>query len=150
MRPFAEMTTLVVSRTQGNIIDLIPYAFFLERALRRVLDQAVDEHEEEELWSSSPPEAALSLSIAGPVATQREESEEEKSEEEGGFEEVEYQPQQASQGACCHLSGTLGVVRGWVEEETFNDVSEDKERDMASLVSNLVQMGSLRLCKWTD
>ena len=27
--------------------------------------------------------------------------------------------------------------------------SEDKERDMASLVSNLVQMGSLRLCKWT-
>ena len=70
-------------------------------------------------------------------------------EEEGDFEEVEYQPQQASQGACCHLSGTLGVVHGWVEEETFNAVSEDKERDMASLVSNLVQMGSLRLCKWT-
>ena len=72
------------------------------------------------------------------LLSEREESEEEESEEEGGFEEVENQPQQASQGACCHLSGTLGVVRGWVEEETFNDISEDKERDMASLVSNLV------------
>ena len=68
MRPFAEVTNLV-SQTQGNIIDLIPYAIFLECALRRVLDQAVDEHEEEELCSPSPPEAALSSSIAGPAAT---------------------------------------------------------------------------------
>ena len=67
MRPFAEVTNLV-SQTQGNIIDLLPYAFFLERALRRVLDQAVDEHEEEELWSPSPPEVAL-LFIAGPAAS---------------------------------------------------------------------------------
>ena len=127
---FEEVTNLV-SRTEATIIDLIPFVFFLERVLRRVLDQTVDESEEEELWSPSPPETVLSPSLAGPVATLEEVSEEEESEEseEGcGFEEEEDQPQQESQRACCHLSGTLGVVRGWVEEETFNDVSEDKDR----------------------
>ena len=66
---------------------------------------------------------ALLSSLAGSMATLEEESEEEESEEECGFEEEEDQPQQESQGACCHLSGTLGVVCGWVEKETFNGVS---------------------------
>ena len=148
MRPFEEVTNLV-SRTEGTISDLIPFVFFLERALRRVLDQAVDEREEEEeeLWSPSPPETALSSSLAGPAATLEEEYEEEESEEEcGGFEEEEDQPQQAPQGArCCHLSGTHGVVRGWGEEQTVNDISEDEEREMSSSASNLVQMGSFML-----
>ena len=146
MRPFEEVTNLV-SRTEGTISDIIPFVFFLERALRRVLDQAVDEREEEEeeLWSPSPPETALSSSLAGPAATLEEESEEEESEEECGFEGEDDQPQQASQGARCHLSGTRGVVRGWGEEHTFNEISEDEERDMSSSASNLVQMGSFML-----
>ena len=106
MRPFEEVTNLV-SRTEGTII---PFVFFLEHAL----DQAVDEREEEELWSPSPRETALSSSLTGPAERLEEESEEEESEEECGFEEEEDQPQQASQGArCCHLPGTRGVVRGW-------------------------------------
>ena len=64
MRPFEEVTNLV-SRTEGTIRDLISFVFLLERALRRVLDQAIDEREEEELWSPSPPETALSSSHAG-------------------------------------------------------------------------------------
>ena len=143
MCPFEEVTNLV-SRTEGTISDLIPFVFFLVRALRRALDQAVDECEEEELWSPSPPETVLSSSLAGPAATLEEEYEEEESEEECGFEEEEDQPQQASQGAhCCHLSGTRGVVRGWGEDQTVNDMSE--EREMSSSSSNLVQMGSFML-----
>ncbi|XP_068113415.1 vomeronasal type-2 receptor 26-like [Hyperolius riggenbachi] len=48
MRPFEEVTNLV-SHTESTISDLIPYAYFLERAVRRVVDQAVEEREQEQL-----------------------------------------------------------------------------------------------------
>ncbi|XP_068096441.1 myosin-10-like [Hyperolius riggenbachi] len=98
MHPFEELSNLM-SHSEGTISDLIPYAFFLEHALQRVVDQAVEERdqEEEELWAPSPPpEPDLSLTYAVPAAMQMEESsEEEESEEEGDFEEeVEEQLQQ--------------------------------------------------------
>ncbi|XP_068118814.1 granzyme A-like [Hyperolius riggenbachi] len=43
MRPFEEVTNLV-SRSEDTIRDLMPYAYFLARAVRRVVDQAVEEH----------------------------------------------------------------------------------------------------------
>ncbi|XP_068127284.1 RRP15-like protein [Hyperolius riggenbachi] len=61
MSPFEEVTNLV-SRSEGTISDLIPFTFFLERALQKVVDQAVDEHnqEKEESWAPSPSEPNLS------------------------------------------------------------------------------------------
>ena len=47
LRPFDEITKLV-SRSQGAISDIVPYAFFLECALRCVIDQAIEEQEQED------------------------------------------------------------------------------------------------------
>ena len=47
LRPFEEITKLV-SCSHGAISDMVPYAFFMERALRRVIDQAVQEQERED------------------------------------------------------------------------------------------------------
>ncbi|XP_068089292.1 vomeronasal type-2 receptor 26-like [Hyperolius riggenbachi] len=47
MHPFEEVTNLM-SRSEGAISDLIPYVFFLEHAMRRVVDQDVEQHEQEE------------------------------------------------------------------------------------------------------
>ncbi|XP_068094389.1 uncharacterized protein [Hyperolius riggenbachi] len=79
-----EVTNLV-RRSGGAISDLITYAFFLERAMRRVVDQAVEEREEEDLLKTSP--AASSTLAASQRRGEEESSGEEESEKEGGFEE---------------------------------------------------------------
>lgn len=143
MRPFEEVTNMV-SRTEGTISDLIPFAFFLERAVRRVTDEAVDQRDEEleahDFWSESPERTQA------PAATQGEVPEVE-SEEEGGFveEEEEDQQEQASQGASGDLLGTPGLVRGWGEETVDDAVLDNEEAEMDSSASNLVRMGSFML-----